>query len=127
MKYLKKFNENNKSNEIDLEYIDMCFVNFIDENRYKSTLYRGNDGVNIDIDIPDEYSIPYSTGNIDDSIKTVRWKEEEYLKVKDALNKVKLQMPNLMYYISFDDHERLESTAYMNIRLNYNTSYYHTI
>jgi hypothetical protein len=126
MKYLQNFKEN-KSNEIDLEYIDMCFVDFIDEDRYKSTLYRGNDGVSISIGIPDEYSIPYSTGNIDDLITVVKWKEEEYLKVKDALNRIKLQIPNLMYYISFDDHENLESPAYMNIRLNYNKSYYHTI
>ena len=86
MKYLNKFNENNNSNEIDLEYIDMCFVDFIDEDRYKSTLFRGNDGVNIDIRIPEEYSIPYSTGSIDDLIKVVKWKEQEYLKVKDALS-----------------------------------------
>ncbi len=127
MKYLNKFNENNNSNEIDLEYIDMCFVDFIDEDRYKSTLFRGNDGVNIDIRIPEEYSIPYSTGSIDDLIKVVKWKEQEYLKVKDALNKIKLQMPNLMYYIALVDHQNLESDAFMTIRLNYNISYFHTI
>lgn len=27
-------------------------------------------------------------------------------------------MPNLKYHITFDDHENLESDAYMNIRLS---------
>ena len=128
MKHLQKFNENKESNDdIDMEYIDICFVDFMDEGRYKSTLYSGNNGVNIDILIPEEYSIPYSTGNINDLLKVVRWKEEEYLKVEDALNKIKIKMPNLKYHITFDDHENLESDAYMNIRLSYNTSYFHTI
>jgi len=128
MKHLQKFNENIESNDdIDMEYIDICFVDFMDEGRYMSTLYRGNNGVSIDILIPEEYSIPYSTGNINDLLKVVRWKEEEYLKVEDALNKIKIKMPNLKYNITFDDHENLESDAYMNIRLSYDTSYYHTI
>ncbi len=128
MKHLQKFNENIESNDdIDMEYIDICFVDFMDEGRYMSTLYRGNNGVSIDILIPEEYSIPYSTGNINDLLKVVRWKEEEYLKVEDALNKIKIKMPNLKYNITFDDHENLGSDAYMNIRLSYDTSYYHTI
>jgi hypothetical protein len=126
MRYLNNFNES-KEEDIDYEYVDICFVDFIDEERYNKQIYRDGSMI-IDITIPDEYTRLGSMNNIDSLLKINKWKENDYLKVKDSLNKIKLQMPFLYYYINFNDHENMdENSGLMTIRLQKDPRWAHKI
>lgn len=102
MKHLNRFNESiidPKPKEIDTEYIDMCFVNFLDagsKTKKEGILYK------IKIKLRGKHSNwePY---NIKDYVELAKKLEQVTLEVEDCLNKVKIEYPNIEYSVYIDN------------------------
>jgi hypothetical protein len=98
---IRKFNENTigpKPKGVDTEYIDMCFVDFLDagaKTKYdKETgkLYR------IKIKLREKHE-SWEPHNIKDYIKFAKKLEQITLQVEDCLNKVKIEYPDIDYSV----------------------------
>jgi hypothetical protein len=96
MKHLKLF-ENNQNTDIDREYIEMCFVDFIDENNFIYKSHNRNT-CSITIDI-----LSSSTCGLSNSIKEFIMRSEmrTYLfkKIEDSLSKIKIEYPDMKHKI----------------------------
>lgn len=103
MKHLNRFNEstigpNPKVDKIDTEYIDMCFVGFLDagaKTKNDGKLYR----IKIKLREKHESWEPY---NIKDYVKFGKQLEQTILEVEDCLNKVKIEYPDIEYSVFLD-------------------------
>jgi hypothetical protein len=97
MKYIKLF-EGIDQDIIDKDYIEMCFIYFIDEGNFR--LYLGYDKKACSITINTE-----STSNRDKIGMIKDFKERSKLnyelldKIEECLPKVKLQYPHIQYKI----------------------------
>ena len=97
MKYIKLF-EGIDQDIIDKDYIEMCFIDFIDEGNFR--LYLGYDKKTCSITINTE-----STSNRDKSGMIKDFKERSKLnyelfdKIEECLSKVKLQYTHIQYKI----------------------------
>ena len=98
MRYLKLFEGGIEQDIIDKDYIEMCFVDFIDEGNFR--LYIGYDKKTCSITINRE-----SVSNRDkrDTIKDFKERSklnyELFDKIEECLPKVKLQYPYMQYKI----------------------------
>lgn len=98
MKHLNRFNEaviGPKPKEVDTEYIDMCFVDFLDtgaKTKKDGKLYR------IKIKLREKHE-SWEPHNIKDYVKFAKKLEQITLEVEDCLNKVKIEYPTIDYSV----------------------------
>lgn len=109
MKHLKRIFESTQ--ELDTDYIEMCFVDFIDSGEIFDIIKSPN--LEYDEDYIQFYFTKpritgYGTGDkrfdmdIDNYINSSKACEEFYLNIKNALDKVKIEYPNVKISLGFE-------------------------
>lgn len=97
MKYIKLF-EGIDGDTIDKDYIEMCFVDFIDQDNFR--LYLGYDKKTCSITINTESTSNRDKfGTIKDFKERSKLNYELFDKIEECLQKVKLQYPDIQYKI----------------------------
>ena len=125
MRYLKLF-ENINQDVIDKDYIEMCFVDFIDEDNF--SVYHSNDKQTYSITIDIEPSSNRDKrGTIHEFKERAKLNYEILDKIEDCLTKVKLQYPNIVYNVldlsGADDQEiRIDLSFESSTAVRYNTN-----
>jgi len=103
MNYIRKYNES-LEDEVDKEYVDMCFIDFVDDNgRYYSEFdnkYKCLDiTIGFDVSFEQGASKPF-TFSIEMMKKYNLYKLNIYEDIGVCLNKVKIEFPNYYYAIN---------------------------
>lgn len=106
MKYLNRFNESTTGpKEIDLEYIDMCFVDFLDDGFkfefVKKDTSRSEDIYKLDIKLRKKHRL-WEPNNIDNYVDLSDRMREIFHKIKECVEKVKIQYPDLEYSVGIN-------------------------
>ena len=97
MKYLKLF-ENSEDLTIDKDYIEMCFVDFIDEDNFIIKFHTDNKTCEITIDMVDSSSIHLSN-SINEFIKRVEMRSNLFNRIQESLSKIKIEYPTIKHKI----------------------------
>jgi hypothetical protein len=99
MKHLKRIFESTE--ELDTDYIEMCFVDFIDSGSIFDIIKGPNSEYDEDY-IQLWFETPFISGygsnrgiDIDNYISSLKRCEEFYLNIKNSLDKVKIKYPNI--------------------------------
>jgi hypothetical protein len=102
MRYLKLF-ESNEDINIDKDYIESCFVDFIDEDNFK-LMFHGNRfhpksslTCEITIDIEDS-SLPFSS-SISEFTKRTEMRNHLFNRIEESLSKVKIEYPTIKHKV----------------------------
>lgn len=99
MRYLKLF-ENNEDITIDKDYIEMCFVDFIDEDNFR-LMFHGrvsSKTCEITIDMADSSSIHLSN-SIKEFIKRAEMRSQLFNRIEESLSKIKIEYPTMKHKI----------------------------
>lgn len=97
MKHLQKFNE--KKNSKIIEYIDMCFLDFLDEGAKTKQQTFGSDVLyKIKIRLREKHN-NWEPNNIKEYIELGRKIEQISLDVEACINKVKIEYPDIEYSV----------------------------
>lgn len=99
MRYLKLF-ENNEDITIDKDYIEMCFVDFIDEDNFIIKFHTDNKTCEIDIDMEDSSIRTYSTNSINEFIKRSEMRSDLFNRIKESLSKIKIKYPTMKHKVT---------------------------
>ena len=101
MKYLKLF-ENNEDIILDKDYIEMCFIDFIDEDNFKIKFLLGNKTCEITIDMVDS-STNYKWGpknpSINEFVKRAEMRSHLFNRIGDAVSKIKIEYPTMKHRV----------------------------
>ena len=101
MKYLKLF-ENNEDIILDKDYIEMCFVDFIDEDNFEIKFLLGNKTCEITIDMVDS-STNYKWGpknpSINEFVKRAEMRSHLFNRIGDAVSKIKIEYPTMKHRV----------------------------
>jgi hypothetical protein len=97
MRYLKLF-ESNEDISIDKDYIEMCFVDFFDEDNFKIKFSSSNKICEIDIDMADSSSI-YLSNSIKEFIKRSEMRFQLFNRIEESLSKIKIEYPTIKHKI----------------------------
>ena len=125
MKYLKLF-ENSEDLTIDKDYIEMCFVDFVDEDNF--SVYQSNDEKTYSITIDTESSSNRDKrGTIQEFKERAKLNYEILDKIEGCLTRVKLQYPNIFYNVldlSGSDYQeiRIDLSFESSTAVRYNTN-----
>lgn len=98
MKYLKLF-EDIEGDTIDKDYIEMCFVDFIDEDNFKLMFHgrQSSKTCEITIDMEDS-SLPFSS-SIKEFTKRTEMRNYLFNKIEECLSKVKIEYPTIKHKV----------------------------
>ena len=99
MRYLKLF-ENSEDLTIDKDYIEMCFVDFIDEDNFEIMLRAGDKTCEITIDMEDSSIRTYSTNSINEFIKRSEIRSDLFNRIKESLSKIKIEYPTMKHKVT---------------------------
>ena len=97
MRYLKLF-ESNEDISFDKDYIEMCFVDFFDEDNFKIKFSSSNKICEIDIDMADSSSI-YLSNSIKEFIKRSEMRFQLFNRIEESLSKIKIEYPTIKHKI----------------------------
>jgi hypothetical protein len=101
MKYLKLF-ENNEDIILDKDYIEMCFIDFIDEDNFKIKFLLGNKTCEITIDMVDS-STNYKWGpknpSINEFVKRAEMRSHLFNRIGDVVSKIKIEYPTMKHRV----------------------------
>lgn len=85
-----------------VDYINLCFIDFSDDCRYK---YSSSTSImHIYIDVDDELTLTYSEHSIKGHRKVYNWRLKQLEEVESCLNKIKLLYSDIFYYIEFTEY-----------------------
>jgi hypothetical protein len=109
MKHLRKYNESKE--ELDTNYFNECFIEFIDDGAIAShkegrPLEQMRECYQIDIRVPSCWFEPgYS---LDDNIKSAKELHDFFLDVENCIEKVRIKYPDIecIYSTLQDGHNR---------------------
>jgi hypothetical protein len=85
-----------------IDYINLCFIDFSDEDRYK--ISNGSSIININISVLDESTLTYNDSSVDGHTKVYKWRLEQLEQIESCLNKIKLEYSDIFYYIEFNEY-----------------------
>ena len=98
MKYLKLF-ENNEDITIDKDYIEMCFVDFIDEDNFKLMFHGRVSSLTCEITIDmSDSSLPFSS-SISEFTKRTEMRNYLFNRIEESLSKVKIEYPTIKHKV----------------------------
>jgi hypothetical protein len=98
MKYLKLF-ENNEDITIDKDYIEMCFVDFIDEDNFKLMFHGRASSLTCEITIDmSDSSLPFSS-SISEFTKRTEMRNHLFNRIEESLSKVKIEYPTIKHKV----------------------------
>jgi hypothetical protein len=106
MKYIKLF-EDIDEDTIDKDYIEMCFVDFIDEGNFKFNFQAGGaiereKTCDITIDMVDS-STNYKWGpknpSIGEFVKRAEMRSNLFNKIEESLSKIKIEYPTMKHKV----------------------------
>ena len=122
MRYLKLF-ENNEDITIDKDYIESCFVDFIDEDNFKFNFQSGGaiereKTCDITINIADS-SLPFSS-SISEFTKTTEMRNYLFNRIEECLSKVKIEYPTIKHkVIDMTGADQEEVKIYLSLSTSY--------
>ena len=94
MRYLKLF-ENNEDITIDKDYIESCFVDFIDEDNFKLMFHGRVSSLTCEITIDmSDSSLPFSS-SISEFTKRTEMRNYLFNRIEECLSKVKIEYPTI--------------------------------
>lgn len=97
MKHLKKYNES--KDDVDIDYIQDCFIEFKDDPIYKYELEDNEDYlISIGVDILPTPRKVESEYKISELVEFSKKLYEFYLDIENCIDKVKLKYPNIKYF-----------------------------
>ena len=101
MKHLRKYNESKE--ELDCNYFDECFIEFIDKGVRK---YSTQEYYQINIKVPNCWWEPGHS--LEDNINSAKELHDFYLDIENCIEKVLIKYPDLecMYSNKQDGHIR---------------------
>jgi hypothetical protein len=129
MRYLKLF-ENNEDITIDKDYIESCFVDFIDEDNFKFNFQSGYNHrlggsierektCEITIDMANSSSIHLSN-SIKQFIKRSEMRSQLFNRIEECLSKVKIEYPTMKHKImDMTGADEEEVKIYLSISTSY--------
>lgn len=97
MKYLKLF-ENLEDMTIDQDYIESCFVDFIDEDNFKLKFYAGRKTCEITFDVKDS-SYVHLSNSIQEFNRRSQVRNRFFNRIEECLSKVKIEYPNMKHKV----------------------------
>lgn len=99
MRYLKLF-ENNQDINIDKDYIESCFVDFIDEDNFRLMFHGRASSLTceITIDMSDSSSIHLSN-SIKEFTKRAEMRSQLFNRIEESLSKIKIEYPTMKHKI----------------------------
>ena len=98
MKYLKLF-ENNEDITIDKDYIEMCFVDFIDEDNFKLMFHGRVSSLTCEITIDMSDSSLPSPSSIKEFTKRTEMRNHLFNRIEESLSKVKIEYPTIKHRV----------------------------
>jgi hypothetical protein len=98
MRYLKLF-ENNEDINIDKDYIEMCFVDFIDENNFKLMFHGRQSSLTCEITIDMSDSSLPSPSSIKEFTKRTEMRNYLFNRIEESLSKVKIEYPTIKHKV----------------------------
>ena len=123
MRYLKLFEGVINQDIIDKDYIEMCFVDFIDEDNFKFNFQSGGaiereKTCDITINIADS-SLPFSS-SISEFTKTTEMRNYLFNRIEECLSKVKIEYPTIKHkVIDMTGADQEEVKIYLSISTSY--------
>jgi hypothetical protein len=98
MRYLKLF-ENNEDITIDKDYIESCFVDFIDEDNFKLMFHGRVSSLTCEITIDmSDSSLPFSS-SISEFTKRTEMRNYLFNRIEESLSKVKIEYPTIKHKV----------------------------
>ena len=98
MKHLKNFITESKSNKIDVEYIEMCFIDLIESDRFrKLERYRMDMLIDLSFNVPIPEVQNFANAWFKDitPFTTCGYETQKlYLDVEECIKKVKIEYPD---------------------------------
>jgi hypothetical protein len=101
MKHLKKFITESKStafSKIDKEYVEMCFINLIDSERFRQIqMYKYDTWMEVSFELPLPEVKNYANSYFEDITPFINCgakTHQFFLDVEDCVNKVKIEYPD---------------------------------
>lgn len=98
MKYLKKLIKESNTGKIDVEYIEMCFIDLIESDRFCNLKrYRNDILVDLSFNVPIPEVKNFANSYFEDItpfITCVYETQKLYLDVEEAVKKVKINYPD---------------------------------
>lgn len=121
MRNLRKFNESKNIDEIfNIEFIESCFIEFIDDDSYERENISGE--IYITIKVDDKKLPNFMTPTIDSLIQANIWIGELYASVKNSLDKVKTEYDEIYTNVYFEDRtEHVDDSSFIHIHIRPNT------
>jgi hypothetical protein len=122
MKYIKLF-EDIDGDTIDKDYIEMCFVDFIDQDNFKFNFQAGGaiereKTCDITIDIADS-SLPFSS-SIREFTKRTELRNQLFNKIEECLSKVKIEYPTMKHKVmDMAGADQTEVKIYLSLSESY--------
>lgn len=122
MRYLKLF-EDNQDITIDKDYIESCFVDFIDEDNFKFNFQAGGaiereKTCDITIDIADS-SLPFSS-SIKEFTKRTEMRNNLFYRIEECLSKVKIEYPTIKHKVmDMTGADQTEVKIYLSLSVPY--------
>ena len=96
MRYLKLF-ENNEDINIDKDYIEMCFVDFIDEDNFK-LMFHGRQSSKT-CEIWALYTLLSFKSSISEFTKRTEMRNNIFNRIEECLSKVKIEYPTIKHKV----------------------------
>lgn len=98
MRYLKLF-ESNEDITIDKDYIESCFVDFIDEDNFKLMFHGRVSSLTCEITIDmSDSSLPFSS-SISEFTKRTEMRNYLFNRIEEGLSKVKIEYPTIKHKV----------------------------
>ncbi len=116
MKHLRKYNENNNLNGLDKEYLDECFIDFIDNGAFvESDEDENGRYYEIFINLPgvknNDGNFEFEIGNtLKDRLEYSRNLTEFYEDIENCIERVKNKYKNIVYDFEIE-HEYNSSNS----------------
>jgi len=98
MKYIKLF-ENKEDITIDKDYIEMCFVDFIDEDNFKLMFHGRVSSLTCEITIDMSDSSLPSPSSIKEFTKRTEMRNHLFNRIEESLSKVKIEYPTIKHKV----------------------------
>jgi hypothetical protein len=98
MKYIKLF-EGIEVDTIDKDYIEMCFVDFIDEDNFKLMFHGRVSSLTCEITIDMSDSSLPSPSSIKEFTKRTEMRNHLFNRIEESLSKVKIEYPTIKHRV----------------------------
>lgn len=100
MKHLKKFITESNTEKIDVEYIEMCFIDLIESESFRQIqMYKFDTMMEMSFNLPTPDVKNYESTLLNPFITYVEKTNKLFLDIEECVKKMKIEYPD--YYIEY--------------------------